>query len=106
MLRSLDGCYYQQLITQANTPVTVAANGAAMDVIGQVTLPVSVNGFQFNQLFTVVHSLTVDCILGADCLLQHEAIFDCKQHCVTMSEVKLPFLAQPVDTEISSKLGQ
>ena len=95
------GGYYQQLIMEANTPVAVAANGAAMEVIGQVILPVNVSGFQFNQLFTVVHSLTVDCILGADCLLQHQAIIDCKQHCVTMSGVKLPFLVQQVCTNNS-----
>ena len=95
------GGYYHQLIMEANTPVAVAANGAAMEVIGQVILPVNMSGFQFNQLFTVVHSLTVDCILGADCLLQHQAIIDCKQHCVTMSGVKLPFLVQQVCTNNS-----
>ena len=88
--------FYQKQITTANTPVAVTANGAALEVIGQVIIPISINGFQFNQLFTMVHNLTVDCILGADCLLQHDAIIDCKRHCVTMSGVELPFLVQPV----------
>lgn len=68
-------------------------------MVGQVIIPISINGFQSNQPFTVIHDLTVDCILGTvdcilgtDCLLKHGVVIDCKQHCITMSGVELPFL--------------
>ena len=44
--------------------------------------------------FTVVRNLTVDCILGVDCLMQHETVIDLC--CVTMGGVEFPFYAQPV----------
>lgn len=41
-----------------------------------------------------VHNLTVDCILGTDCLRKHGAVMDCKRLCVTMSRVELLILVQ------------
>jgi len=81
--------YYQQQITTANTSIAVIANGTALELVGQIIISINTNGFQSNQLFMVVHNLTVDCILGADCLLQHSAVIDCKQQSITMKGVGL-----------------
>ena len=54
---------------------TVGADGLPLEVMGQTTA-VSLGTFQAKQEFTVVESLTVDCILGADFLLEHSAIIE------------------------------
>ena len=41
-------------------------------------MPVSLGEFRAEQKFTVVQNLTVDCILGADFLVEHGAVIDCK----------------------------
>ena len=62
-------------ITKATTAV-VGANGIPLDVIGHTTLVVSLGTFTTKQKFTIVRQLTVDCLLGADFLMNHHAIID------------------------------
>jgi len=52
--------------------------------VGQVTLPVSLGHFEADQEFTVVQSLTADCILEADFLVKHCAVIDCKTATLTL----------------------
>ena len=90
--------YYQQQITKASTAAAVTTNGSALEVVGQIIMPISITQFHSSQLFTVVRNLTVDCILGVDYLMQHETVIDCKRCCVTMGGVEFPFYAQPVQS--------
>ena len=69
----LDEKWHSQ-ITAAGLKTTVGADGLPLEVVGQVTVPVSLGDFQTSQEFTVVKSLTADCILGADFLVKHSAI--------------------------------
>ena len=55
----------------------VGANGQPLEVVGQVELPVTVGKFKATHEFVVVQHLSVDCLLGADFLLQHKAVIDC-----------------------------
>ena len=64
------------------TKADIGASGSPLDVVGQLTLPViSIGNFRY--VFTIVNTLTVDCLLGADYLVAHEAVIDNK-HCIVM----------------------
>ena len=60
-------------------PNTVAADGLPLEVVGKVEIPVALGDFRTNQDFTVVKNLSVECILGADFLVKHGAVIDCKE---------------------------
>ena len=83
---------YRQQMTSPNTPTAIAANGAPLELVGQTTIPISIGKFNTSHLFTVALNVTVDCILGIDFLMQHGAVIDCKQKCVMMDGITLPFL--------------
>ena len=61
-------------------------------------MPISIAQFHYSQLFTVVRNLTVDCILGVDCLMWHGTVIDCKRCCAMMGGVEFSFYAQPVQS--------
>ena len=67
------------------------ANGSPLDVIGQITLPVNIGNFQSDQVFIVVRTLTVDCLLGADYLVAHEVVINYKQAIVEIKGHNIPF---------------
>ena len=83
---------YRQQMTSPNTPTAIAANGAPLELVGQTTIPISIGKFNTSHLFIVALNVTVDCILGIDFLMQHGAVIDCKQKCVMMDGITLPFL--------------
>ena len=62
-------------ITRATTLV-VGTNGTSLDVIGHTILVVSLGIFTTQQKFTVVRQLTLDCLLGANFLMNHHTIID------------------------------
>ena len=64
-------------ITETKTSA-VTTNGSHLNVVGQITLAVSMEQFTCNHTFVVINNLTVDCLLGADFLRKHEAILDCQ----------------------------
>ena len=96
--------HYQQQITPANVKAAVTANGGLLEVLGQITLPIGIGHFNSTHLFTVVRNLTVECILGADYLIQHGAVIDCNQCCLTVGGVQVPFYAHPVESNHSDSL--
>ncbi len=58
-----------------------------------MAIPVSLGEFQANQEFTVVKSLTADCILGADFLVKHNAVIDCRANILYLggaSQLQVP----------------
>ena len=55
---------------------TVAANGLPLDVVGQVSVPVSLSGYCVTHTFLVVRRLTVERLLGAHFLEKHRAVID------------------------------
>ena len=73
---------YRRQMTTPDTPTAVAANGAPLDLVGQVTIPISIAEFTSTHRFIVAHNITVDCILGIDFLLQHGVVIDCKKHSI------------------------
>ena len=52
----------------------VGANGTPLEVAGQTTVTIHLSDFKVDHQFTVVHNLTVDCLLGADFLQHHGAV--------------------------------
>ena len=50
------------------------ANGLPLNVVGKVLLPVKFGDFQQNQEFVVARNLSVQCLLGADFLVQHHRL--------------------------------
>ena len=77
-------------IATAGLTAPIGANGAPLDVMGQITMPVSIGNFTTEQVF-VVNALTVDCLLGADYLVAHGVIIDYKRGCVVIKDNEIPF---------------
>ena len=96
--------HYQQQITPANVKAAGTANGGLLEVLGQITLPIAIGHFNSTYLFTVIRNLTVECILGVDYLIQHGALIDCNQCCLTVDGVQVPFYAHPVESNHSDSL--
>ena len=78
-------------IATAGLTAPIGANGAPLDVVGQITMPVSIGNFTTEQVFVVVNALTVDCLLGADYLVAHGVIIDYKRGCVVIKDNEIPF---------------
>ena len=76
----------------------VGANGLPLEVVGQVTVAISVGGFTCEQRFVVVRNPTVDCVLGADFLSDQAAIIDCRGGTLSLAEGRCNI---PIDTEIA-----
>ena len=81
---------FQSKITKATT-APVGASGTLLDVVGQVQIPVRIGSHQSEQVFTVVNTLTVDCLLGVDYLTANEVIIDYKHSHVTIRGHIIPF---------------
>ena len=88
-LDTLDKHFRNQII-DAGLTALIGANGSPLDVIGQITLPVKIGNFQSDQVFIVVRTLTVDCLLGADYLVAHEVVIN--YTLVTHLPIHPPFL--------------
>ncbi|XP_065918839.1 uncharacterized protein [Dysidea avara] len=69
----------------------VGASGTLLDVVGQIQIPVKIGTYQTEQVFTVVNTLTVDCLLGADYLVTYEVIIDYKHSHVAIKGHEIPF---------------
>ena len=78
-------------ITDAGLMAPIGANSSPLDVIGQITLPVNIGNFQSDQVFIVMRTLTVDCLLGADYLVAHEVVINYKQAIVEIKGHNIPF---------------
>ena len=63
---------------------TVGANGLPLDVLGQVSILVSLSGYRVTHTFCVVNGLTVEGLLGADFLEKHRAVIDFADHRLTL----------------------
>ena len=79
----------QQAVTKTKS-AAVNVNGIPLDVRGQITLVVSIGSFTCEQEFTVIHDLTVDCLLGADFLKKHGAVIDCKSGTLSLGKHIVP----------------
>ena len=79
-LGGLDSLFRNQ-ITDAGLTAPIGANGSPLDVVGQITLPVSIATYQ---VFIVVNTLTVDCLLDADYLVAYEVVIDYKHSVVVI----------------------
>ena len=73
---TLDEKWLSQIRESQGT--AVGPDGLPLDIVGEVVMPICLGKFQASQKFTVVRSLTTNCILGADFLLQHGAVIDCR----------------------------
>ena len=85
-LDALDPEWHSQIETK-NLRTAVGADGLPLDVVGQVVAPVSLGEFQAVHEFTVVRSLTTDCILGADFLTKHGAVMVCRAATLSLGDV-------------------
>lgn len=75
----------------ATQSATFGANGLPLEVLGQVTISVSLGDFNFLHLFIVVEKLSVPGILGADFLIEHKATINCNEGTLWLGEqVTLP----------------
>ena len=82
---------YRNKISSAGFSAPIGANGSPLDVLGQITMPVSIGNFTTEQVFVVVNTLAVDCLLGADYLVAHGVIIDYKRSCVVIQDNEIPF---------------
>ena len=82
---------YRNNILSAGFPAPIGANGSLLDVVGQITMPVSIGNFTTGQVFDVANTLAVDCLLGADYLVAHGVIIDYKRSCVVIQNNEIPF---------------
>ena len=75
------------------TTCAVGANGRPLDVSGRTTATIQLGDFKVDHPFTVVHNLTVDCLLGADFLQKHDGVLDCCNNMLTVgkeAKIKVP----------------
>ena len=78
-------------ITTNELTTPIGANGSPLDMVGQVKILVTMGGFSTEQVFTVVKTLTVDCLLGSDFLISKEVLIDYKYRTVTLKGNVIPF---------------
>ena len=78
-------------ITACEFTAPVGANGVPLDMVGQVRIQVTIGNFYTEQVFTVVNTLTVDCLLGSDFLKAQEVIIDYKKGTVFIKGNEIPF---------------
>ena len=83
--------HFRNRITDTGLTAPIGANGSPLDVIGQITLPVNIGNFQSDQVFIVMRTLTVACLLGADYLVAHEVVINYKQGIVEIKGHNIPF---------------
>ena len=65
--------YHWKLI---ESPGAVGANGMPLDVVKRAKFAVSLGSFSTGKEFTIIHNLTVDCLLGVNFLKKHGAVMD------------------------------
>ena len=65
---------WRQQIKGSSNQNTVVADSLPLEVVGNVTVPVSLGNFKVHQEFTVVKNLSVEGILGTDFLVHHSAV--------------------------------
>ena len=82
---------FRSQITTSRLTTPVGANGSPLDMVGQVKIPVTIGRFSTEQVFTVVNTLTVDCLLGSDFLISHEVLIDYKNGTVSLKGNVIPF---------------
>ena len=75
-------------ITKDEAQNTIAADGLSLPVISNLTIPVVLGEFRTEHRFTVVGNLSVECILGADFLVKHSAVIDCKANTLVLGKVR------------------
>ena len=80
---------YQNRITE-RSPQMVGANGSPLNVIGQVTLPLTLKDFSCEHSFFVARDLTVPCLLGLDFMTANNAIINCKEATLTLGSTVTP----------------
>ena len=78
-------------ITTTGFTAPIGVNGSPLDMVGQVKIQVTIGNFHTEQVFTVVNTLTVDCLLGSDFLISQAVIFDYKKCTVVIKGNKIPF---------------
>lgn len=57
-----------------------------MTLLAKVTVPISLGKFKVRHEFAVARSLTTDCTLGADFLLQYGAMINCSTGTLTLGD--------------------
>ena len=82
---SLDECWRQRIKDDV-AQNTVAADGLPLEVVGHIGIPVSLGKFGADHEFTVVKNLSVECILGADFLVRHDAVIDCRENTLALGD--------------------
>ena len=92
----LADCWRKDIVPVTGEQNTVAADGLPLDVIGRVVVPVSLGQFNADQEFIVVERLSVECILGADFLVKHGAVIDCRAGTLALGHQ--PRLVVPIST--------
>ena len=79
-----------QIMTTRLTAL-VGANGSPLDMVGQVKIQVTIGSFHTEQVFTVINTLTIDCLLGSDSLVSQEVIVNYKKSTVVIKGNEIPF---------------
>ena len=82
---------YRNNISSAGFSAPIGANGSPLDVVGQIRMPVSIGNFNIEQVFVVVNTFAVDCLLGTDNLVAHGVIIDYKCSFVVIQDNDVPF---------------
>ena len=82
---SLDECWRHRIKDDV-AQNTVAADGLPLEVVGHIGIPISLGKFGADNEFTVVKNLSVECILGADFLVRHDAVIDCRENTLALGD--------------------
>ena len=78
-------------INYVSDVTAVSASGHSLDIIGKAVLPLTIGHVKCKQEFTIVHNLTVECLLGVDFLIGNQGTIDCVRKCLTLASEEIPF---------------
>ena len=71
-------------MTNGSLPLVQTISGDKVPVLGKITVPLKLNGFEYSCGFHVMKNLALDAILGSDFLQQHRARIDLATYSLTL----------------------
>ena len=86
LVKKIYGREYAAKMTDGVVPSVNAISGDRVPVLGQISIPVKINGVVYHSQFHVMQNLPYEAILGPDFLVENDAVIDLKNKCVSLAD--------------------
>ena len=84
LVKEIHGIGYSAKMTDGPLPSVSTISGERVPVLGQIQLPLKLNGVMYNSQFHVIPNFPYEAILGHDFLLKNDAVIDLRNKCVSL----------------------